>query len=130
MKRSLEGCFEVVTRAPVAMADEPRLPHDRGHELWTLEDGPSRKLLSSIDRWVGAIVGDDGIDMPLSSASTGIEATVFLEKTGWWLVVLWSTTCCRYGRLRCGSLGMLGMGSAPQQAMKLPPFAVTETVFF
>ena len=82
MKRSLEGCFEVVTRAPVAMADEPRLPHDRGHELWTLEDGPSRKLLSSIDRWVGAIVGDDGIDMPLSSASTGIEATVFSREDG------------------------------------------------
>lgn len=64
------------------MADAPRLPHDRGHELWTMEDGPSRKLMASIDRWVGALVGDDDIDMPLSSASQTIEATVYARDDG------------------------------------------------
>ena len=59
---------------PNLMADAPLLPHDRGHELWTMEDGPSRKLLASIDRWVGAMVGDDGIDMPLSGGGPTIEA--------------------------------------------------------
>lgn len=64
------------------MADAPRLPHDRGHELWTMEDGPSRKLMASIDRWVGSLVGDDGIDMPLSSGSPAVEATVFAREDG------------------------------------------------
>src|SRR6056300_824436 len=82
MKRSLEGCFEVVAGPPFIMADNPRLPHDRGHELWTMEDGPSRKLMASIDRWVTAFVGDDGIDMPLSSSSEAVEATVFARQDG------------------------------------------------
>lgn len=64
------------------MADAPRLPHDRGHELWTMEDGPSRKLMASIDRWVASLVGDDGIDMPLSSGSPSVEATVFAHEDG------------------------------------------------
>ena len=64
------------------MADAPRLPHDRGHELWTMEDGPSRKLMASIDRWVASLVGDDGIDMPLSSGSPSVEATVFSREDG------------------------------------------------
>jgi nicotinate-nucleotide pyrophosphorylase (carboxylating) len=64
------------------MADAPRLPHDRGHELWTMEDGPSRKLMASIDRWVASLVGDDGIDMPLSSSSPAVEATVFARGDG------------------------------------------------
>ena len=64
------------------MADAPRLPHDRGHELWTMEDGPSRKLMASIDRWVGSLVGDDGIDMPLSSGSPAVEASVFAREDG------------------------------------------------
>ena len=64
------------------MADAPRLPHDRGHELWTMEDGPSRKLMASIDRWVASLVGDDGIDMPLSSGSAAVEATVFAREDG------------------------------------------------
>ena len=64
------------------MADAPLLPHDRGHELWTMEDGASRKLIGSIDRWVSAMVGDDGIDMPLSGAGPSIEATVFARQDG------------------------------------------------
>jgi nicotinate-nucleotide pyrophosphorylase (carboxylating) len=64
------------------MPEAPRLPHDRGHELWTMEDGPSRKLMASIDRWVGAIVGDDEIDSPLFSSSDSIEATMFAREDG------------------------------------------------
>ena len=67
---------------PILMADAPLLPHDRGHELWTMEDGPSRKLLASIDRWVGAMVGDAGIDMPLSGGGPTIEATVQARQVG------------------------------------------------
>ena len=64
------------------MADTPLLPHDRGHELWTMEDGPSRKLMASIDRWVSAMVGDDGIDMPLLEAVRPLKPPFLLEKTG------------------------------------------------
>ena len=64
------------------MAETPPLPHDRGHELWTMEDGPSRKLMASIDRWVGAMVGDDGIDMPLSSDSPPVEAVITAKQDG------------------------------------------------
>ena len=82
MKRSLEGCFEVVIGPPTNMADKHLLPHDRGHELWTMEDGPSRKLMASIDRWVGAMVADDGIEMPLSGAGPSIEATMYARQDG------------------------------------------------
>ena len=81
-QKVLEGCFQEVIRIPCFMPDAPLLPHDRGHELWTMEDGPSRKLLASIDRWVSAMVGDDGIDMPLSSNGPAIEATVFARQDG------------------------------------------------
>ncbi|MCH1576401.1 MAG: hypothetical protein L7S67_09020, partial [Flavobacteriales bacterium] len=47
-----------------------------------MEEGPSRKLMASIDRWVGAMVGDDGIDMPLSTNGSSIEATVFARQDG------------------------------------------------
>ncbi len=47
------------------MGERASLPHDRGHLLWTAEDGPSRLLTGSMDRWVTAILGDDGIDGPL-----------------------------------------------------------------
>ena len=78
----MEGCFEEVARIPFSMGEDPKVPHDRGHELWTLEDGASRKLMASIDRWVSAIVGDDGIDMPLSSDSPPVEATVVAREDG------------------------------------------------
>ena len=81
-QKVLEGCFQEVVRTPYIMPDAPLLPHDRGHELWTMEDGPSRKLMASIDRWVGAMVGDDGIDMPLSGSGPSIEATVFARQDG------------------------------------------------
>ena len=78
----MEGCFQEVVRTPFTMPDAPLLPHDRGHELWTMEDGPSRKLMASIDRWVAAMVGDDGIDMPLSGSGPSIEATAFARQDG------------------------------------------------
>jgi nicotinate-nucleotide pyrophosphorylase (carboxylating) len=77
-----KGCFEEVAHTPIIMADAPLLPHDRGHELWTMEEGASRKLTASIDRWVGAMVGDDGIDMPLSGGGPTVEATVFARQDG------------------------------------------------
>ena len=64
------------------MGEHPRLPHDRGHELWTMEQGPSRKLIASMDRWVSAIIGDDGIEMPLSNQSTPTEAKIFARADG------------------------------------------------
>ena len=45
--------------------------HDRGHLLWTSSEGPSNRLLASIDRWVGAVLTDDGIDMPLMGRGSG-----------------------------------------------------------
>jgi nicotinate-nucleotide pyrophosphorylase (carboxylating) len=77
-----KGCFEEVAHTPIIMADAPLLPHDRGHELWTMEEGASRKLTASIDRWVGAMVADDGIDMPLSGGGPAVEATVFARQDG------------------------------------------------
>jgi len=58
------------------MADSSRPPHDRGHELWTAEEGPSRLLLASIDRWVGALLADDGINMPFMGGSQKINAMI------------------------------------------------------
>jgi len=72
----------VVIRPPCCMAEDVKAPHDRGHVLWTMEDGPSRTLLASMDRWVTALVGDDGIDMPCSSASPSIEALVSTRSDG------------------------------------------------
>lgn len=64
------------------MADLTRPPHDRGHELWTAEEGPSRLLLGSIDRWVGALLADDGINMPFMGGSQNINATLFARADG------------------------------------------------
>jgi nicotinate-nucleotide pyrophosphorylase (carboxylating) len=79
---ALKGWLEVKVRIPSFMADEQPVPHDRGHKLWTVEGGASRKLLASIDRWVSAIVGDDGIDMPLSSRSEQVDATIVARQDG------------------------------------------------
>jgi nicotinate-nucleotide pyrophosphorylase (carboxylating) len=79
---ALKGWLEVKVRIPSFMADEQPVPHDRGHKLWTVEGGASRKLLASIDRWVSAMVGDDGIDMPLSSRSEQVDATIVARQDG------------------------------------------------
>jgi len=64
------------------MAGSKRPPHDRGHELWTAEEGPSRLLLASIDRWVGALLADDGINMPFMGGSQKINATICARADG------------------------------------------------
>ena len=57
------------------------IPHDRGHLLWTAEDGVSRMLLSSMDRWVTAILADDDIDNHVGSSET-IDATIIAKGDG------------------------------------------------
>ena len=64
------------------MADAVSIPHDRGHQLWSFEEGPTRKLLASIDRWVGAILADDGIEMPLMGGTNTVEAKIIARSDG------------------------------------------------
>ena len=64
------------------MAGNTLLPHDRGHLLWTAEDGVSRLLLSSMDRWVTAILADDDIDSPMYGSSSQISASIIAKGDG------------------------------------------------
>ena len=64
------------------MADSKRPPHDRGHELWTAEGGPSRLLLGSIDRWIGALLADDGITIPFMGGSQSTSAIIQARSDG------------------------------------------------
>ena len=64
------------------MAETSRPPHDRGHVLWSAEDGPTRMLQASFDRWVGAVLADDGIDMPFMGGTHTVEATVVAKADG------------------------------------------------
>ena len=64
------------------MADNPRPPHDRGKELWGAAEGPSRLLLSSMDRWTSALLADDGIDMPFMGGSDNVEAKIIARSSG------------------------------------------------
>ena len=60
-------------------------PHDRGHLLWTAEEGPSRLLLSSIDRWTSALLMDDAIDSPLFDNGREVEGNILkLSDQGKW----------------------------------------------
>ena len=47
--------FQNVEPLASFMADSKSLPHDRGHLLWTADEGPSRMLLSSMDRWINTV---------------------------------------------------------------------------
>ena len=64
------------------MPDNAPPPHDRGKELWDASEGPSRKLISSIDRWTSALLADDGIDMPFMGGSENVEATIIAKDSG------------------------------------------------
>ena len=64
------------------MGERTSLPHDRGHLLWTAEDGPSRLLTGSMDRWVTAVLGDDGIDGPLMGFGDKKTANIIAKSTG------------------------------------------------
>ena len=59
-----------------------KVPHDRGHLLWTSAEGPSNRLLASIDRWVGAVLTDDGIDMPLMGQGDAATSAVLARSEG------------------------------------------------
>ena len=64
------------------MAGGSMIPHDRGHLLWTAEDGVSRMLLSSMDRWVTAILADDDIDNPMFGSSETIDSRIIAKSDG------------------------------------------------
>ena len=64
------------------MADSNSLPHDRGHLLWTADEGPSRMLLSSMDRWIGTILADDGIDIPFMGGNNHSNAVIIAKGSG------------------------------------------------
>lgn len=64
------------------MADSSSLPHDRGHLLWTADEGPSRMLLSSMDRWINTILADDGIEMPFMGGNSDASATIIARGSG------------------------------------------------
>ena len=64
------------------MPDNAPPPHDRGRELWDASEGPSRMLISSIDRWTSALLADDGIDMPFMGGSQNVEATIVAKDSG------------------------------------------------
>ena len=66
----------------LCMGERTLLPHDRGHLLWTAEEGASRLLTSSMDRWVTAIVGDDGIDGPVMGFGDKVTAHIMARKDG------------------------------------------------
>jgi len=76
------GVIESQVTVRRIMAGSTALPHDRGHLLWTAEDGVSRMLLSSIDRWVSAILADDDIDSPFFGSSESIDATILAKGDG------------------------------------------------
>ena len=64
------------------MADSSSLPHDRGHLLWTADEGPSRMLLSSMDRWINTILVDDGIEMPFMGGNSDSNAIIIARGNG------------------------------------------------
>lgn len=76
------GVIESQVTVRRIMAGSTALPHDRGHLLWTAEDGVSRMLLSSMDRWVSAILADDDIDSPSFGSSESIDATILAKGDG------------------------------------------------
>ena len=64
------------------MPENPPPPHDRGRELWDPSDGPSRMLISSIDRWTSALLADDGVDMPFMGGNQDVEAKIIAKNNG------------------------------------------------
>ena len=74
--------LEVLIDLAYSMGERAMLPHDRGHLLWTSEEGASRMLTSSMDRWTTAIVGDDGIDGPVMGFGEKVTAHVTSRADG------------------------------------------------
>jgi len=63
-------------------SEELRIPHDRGHILWTSEGGPERILLASFDRWTTSILGDDGITDLIMAEGPTMEAKIIAKQNG------------------------------------------------
>jgi nicotinate-nucleotide pyrophosphorylase (carboxylating) len=63
-------------------SEEPRIPHDRGHILWTSEGGPERLLLASFDRWTTSILGDDGITDLIMAEGPTMNAKIVAKQNG------------------------------------------------
>ncbi len=65
------------------MADDgPRMPHDRGHLLWTSTGGPERPLLASFDRWTTAILGDDDVSEFMMAEGPVLEGSIVAKENG------------------------------------------------
>jgi nicotinate-nucleotide pyrophosphorylase (carboxylating) len=66
----------------VVTDDGPRMPHDRGHLLWTSSGGPERPLLASFDRWTTAILGDDDISEFIMAEGPVMEGSIISKENG------------------------------------------------
>ncbi len=64
------------------MAEIEGPPHNRGRKLWDPSSGPTRMLTSSFDRWISAILADDGIDMPFMGGGDEVEAKIIVKADG------------------------------------------------
>jgi nicotinate-nucleotide pyrophosphorylase (carboxylating) len=62
--------------------DVARVPHDRGHLLWTSSGGPERLLLASFDRWTTAILGDDDISEFMMAEGPTLEGSIVAKENG------------------------------------------------
>ena len=60
-------------------------------------EGPSNRLLASIDRWVGAVLTDDGIDMPLMGQGMRQLRPCSPVLKAWWPERPPWITCCKSG---------------------------------
>ena len=73
---------EVLVPLALIMADKSGPPHDRGAVLWDATSGPSRMLISSIDRWTSSLLADDGVDMPFMGNNESVNATIIARSDG------------------------------------------------
>jgi nicotinate-nucleotide pyrophosphorylase (carboxylating) len=67
---------------PRCMGKASRLPHDRGHLLWTSDGGATKRLLASVDRWVTTMLADDGIDAPVMEGGPTSSASIVAKSDG------------------------------------------------
>ena len=62
--------------------EHPSPPHDRGHLLWSSDEGPQRLLLASFDRWLTSILGDDGINDLIFADGPSIQSEIIARDHG------------------------------------------------
>ena len=65
----------------MARSIEYRLPHDRGFMLWRLDEG-TRWLEESVERWVSAMLIDDGIDNQKSGYDRIVDFSIISRQDG------------------------------------------------